>query len=321
MAAPIQPAEAKQFYTQVMPRFKYPGILGSQCAGIVDAIGSDVKKVKVGDPVAAGLNNYANGGDPARASFQRYAIAEEYEVISIGQDLSFVNAVALNTQTPGAALFKVLGLDRPPVPPAKPETKGQKILIWGGSSAMGALSICYAKLAGYEVVTTCSPHNFDLVKDLGADHVFDRNDPDVASKVIEFLPIAFWHDTISLPESIKPITQIAAVQHEQTREDIKLLTLLPVTAQFSPGMPELPPFLKAQMHFFKNKAPENQEHVEWLMGKPEQPGFLEQGLKGGWIRGLPGKSMGGLEKVEEGIKMVNEGENSGFKVVIEPWKE
>jgi len=151
MAAPVQPAEAKQFYSQIMPRFQYPGILGSQCAGIVDALGSGVTKFRLGDRVAAGLNNYANGGDPARASLQRYAIAEEYEVVNIGPKLPFTDAVALNTQTPGGALFKVLGLERPPVPPAKSESKGQKLLIWGGSGAMGALSICYAKLAGYEV--------------------------------------------------------------------------------------------------------------------------------------------------------------------------
>ena len=320
MAAPIQPAEAKQFYNQVMPRFKYPGILGSQCSGFVDAIGSDITKVKLGDRVAAGLNNYANGGDPTRASLQRYTIAEEYEVVNIGSELSFTQAVAWNSQTPLGALFKVLDLERPPVPPTKPDPKGQKILIWGGSSAMGALSICYAKLAGYEVVTTCSPHNFDLVREQGADHVFDRNDPEVVSKIKELLPVTFWHDTISLPESIAPLIQIAMAQHERTGEDIKLLTLLPITSQFSPGMPELPSFLKAQMHFFRNKAPENKDHVEWSMGKPGEQGFLEQGLQGGWIRGLPSKSLGGLDKVEEGIKMVHEGKNSGFKVVIEPWK-
>ena len=139
MAARVQPAEAKQFYTQLMARFKYPGILGSQCAGVVDAIGSDITKVRIGDYVASGVYKYANGGDPARASLQKYVIAEEYEVINIGPDLSFTDAVALTTQTLAGAL-KVLGIDRPSVPPKKPEPKGQKILIWGRSSAMGAVS-------------------------------------------------------------------------------------------------------------------------------------------------------------------------------------
>lgn len=323
-AAPIQPAEAKQALSQVMPRFKYPGILGSQCAGIVDKIGEGITKVEIGDRVSAGLNNYANGGDPSRASLQRFVIAEEYETIRIGDDLPFIEAVSINTQTPGGALFShtTLGLDRPSSePPLKPVPKGKKILIWGGSSAMGALSICYAKLAGYEVITTSSPKNFELVKARGADHVFDRNDPNVAERIQPLLPIDFWFDTISLADSVRKIIQLATVQHKQTNQDVKLLTLLPMNPQFTPGLPKIPSFLKTQMHLFKNKAPENKDHVEWLMGTPNKPGFLERGLRGGWIKGVPAKSIGGLDKVEEGIRMVHEGRNSGFKVVIEPWKE
>lgn len=116
----MQPADAKQYHQQIMPRFKYPGVLGSTCSGIVDKLGPDVSKIAVGDRVAAGLNNYANGGDPARASHQRYAIAEEYEVIEIGDTLPFTEAVSMNTQTPGNALFKGLGLEYPTVEP--PET-------------------------------------------------------------------------------------------------------------------------------------------------------------------------------------------------------
>lgn len=37
--------------------------------------------------------------------------------------------------------------------------------------SVGMLAIQLAKVAGYKVITTCSPHNFDLVKALGADHV------------------------------------------------------------------------------------------------------------------------------------------------------
>lgn len=303
-----------------MPRFKYPGILGSTCAGVVDKLGSGVSKVAVGDRVGAGLNNYANGGDPARASHQRYAIAEEYEVIKIGDTLSFVDAVSLNTQTPGNALFKGLGLEYPTVdPPAKPEPKNKTVLIWGGSSAMGALSVVYAKIAGYKVITTCSSHNIDIVKDLGADQVYERHDPELVERIKKDLPIDFWYDTISLPNSIGQIIEIAKAQHEKTNEDIKLITLLPTTAAFSPGMPEIPSFLKAQMLFFKNKAPENKEHVEWLMGTAERPGFIERGLRGGWIRGIPARSVGGLDKVQESLDTILKNKHSGVKLVVEPW--
>lgn len=42
---------------------------------------------------------------------------------------------------------------------------------------MGTVLIQLAKLSGYEVITTCSPADFSLVRSSGADHVFDYNDP------------------------------------------------------------------------------------------------------------------------------------------------
>lgn len=304
-----------------MPRFKYPGILGSTCSGIVDSVGPGVTKVAVGDRVAAGLNNYANGGDPARAAHQRYAIAEAYEVIKIGETLPFTEAVACNTQTPGNALFKGLGLEYPNVdPPEKQESRDKTVLIWGGSSAMGALSIKYAKLAGYNVVTTCSSHNVDMVKELGADKVFERHDPDLVEKMKkETLPIDFWFDTISLPNTIKQIIALAIAQHGKDGRDIKLLTLLPTSASVSPGMPEFPEFIKPQFLMFRNKEPQNKGHVEWMMGTDEKPGYVERGLRGGWIKGVPIESVGGLDKVSEGIDALHKNEHSGVKFVVEPW--
>lgn len=184
---------------------------------------------------------------------------------------------------------------------------------------MGALSIRYAKIAAYNVITTCSSHNIDTAKKLGADKVYDRHDPKIVDKIKKDLPIDFWYDTISLPNTIGQIIEIARAQHEDDGKDIKLLTLLPATSAFSPGMPEIPEFLKPQMLFFKNKAPENKEHVEWLMGTKEKPGFVERGLKGGWMKGIPVKSVGGLDKVQDALEVLIENKHSGVKFVVEPW--
>jgi hypothetical protein len=315
-AAPIQPAEGKVALAGIFPNFKYPAILGSTCAGVVDAIGEGVTKVQVGDRVAAGLNNYANGGDPARASLQRFAIAEDFEVVPIGPTLSFPDAVARNTQTPAAALFRGLGMDYPTVdPPAQPQPKGKKILIWGGSSAMGSLSIGYGKRAGYEVIATASKHNFDLVKGLGADYVFDRSDPTVVDQVAQLLPIDFWFDTISLPDSLEKVIALAERQRKESGQTIRVLTLLPTSSM--PGMPEIPEGIETQMFLFRGKAAENQAHVEWFLGKG---GYLERGLKEGWIVGVPPEVIGGLDAVQQGVKDITAGV-SGRKLVIDPWKE
>lgn len=56
--------------------------------------------------------------------------------------------------------------------PTEPSKEPFPLLIYGGSTATGMVGIQLAKLSGLTVITTCSPHNFDLVKSLGADAVF-----------------------------------------------------------------------------------------------------------------------------------------------------
>jgi NADPH:quinone reductase-like Zn-dependent oxidoreductase len=56
-------------------------------------------------------------------------------------------------------------------------------LVQGGSSSVGLFAVQLAKLIGYKVVATSSPHSFDLVKAYGADAVVDYHD--VASAVAQ----------------------------------------------------------------------------------------------------------------------------------------
>jgi NADPH:quinone reductase-like Zn-dependent oxidoreductase len=59
----------------------------------------------------------------------------------------------------------------------------RSILIWGGASSVGQYAIQFAKLGGLRVLTTASPKNFDLVKGLGADEVFDYRDERVVENI------------------------------------------------------------------------------------------------------------------------------------------
>ena len=84
----------------------------------------------------------------------------------------------------------------------------RSILIWGGASAVGQYAIQFAKLGGLRVLTTASPKNFDLVRGLGADEVFDYHDEGVVEKIREAtgnaLDIAI--DTISEGKTPEQVT-------------------------------------------------------------------------------------------------------------------
>jgi NADPH:quinone reductase-like Zn-dependent oxidoreductase len=64
---------------------------------------------------------------------------------------------------------------------------GETVLVWGGSTSVGSNAIQLAAAAGYEVITTASPHNFEYVKGLGAGQVFDYRSGSVVADVIAAL--------------------------------------------------------------------------------------------------------------------------------------
>ncbi|KAF3042728.1 hypothetical protein E8E12_009390 [Didymella heteroderae] len=155
-------------------------IVGCDYAGVVEEVGNGVKDVKVGDRVAG----FARGGDPAdhsNGAFAEHIKAKAGIHAKISENISWEDASTLGVgiTTVGQGLYQSLGL---PLPPAK-VSEPTPVLIYGASTATGTLAVQFAKLSGAVVFATASPHNFDLVKKLGADHVFDYNDPECGSKI------------------------------------------------------------------------------------------------------------------------------------------
>ncbi|KAL1884801.1 hypothetical protein Plec18167_002393 [Paecilomyces lecythidis] len=174
----------------LFPWIKYPFILGSDLAGEVVEVGSLVSKFKVGDRVL-GL---AVGADPdsnnaADSAFQHYTAVRENLASRIPERLSYEEAAVLPLclATAASALFgeDSLALQLPTVPPRA--STGKAVLIWGGSTSVGSNAIQLAVAAGYEVITTASPKNFDYVKRLGASKVFDYKKKTVVREMIHVL--------------------------------------------------------------------------------------------------------------------------------------
>jgi len=168
---------------------KYPFILGSDLAGEVVEVGTAVTRFKVGDRVlghAVGTDKKRNSA--AEGAFQTYTVVLAHMAAPIPSDLSYENAavlpLALSTAACGLFQKDHLALH---YPSATPTPTGQTLLIWGGSTSVGSNAIQLAVAAGYEVVTTSSPKNFDYVKKLGASEVFDYNSKTVVEDIITAL--------------------------------------------------------------------------------------------------------------------------------------
>jgi NADPH:quinone reductase-like Zn-dependent oxidoreductase len=164
----------------------YPTVLGSDTAGEVAEVGKEVTRFRVGDRVlghAVGTDKDSNSA--AEGTFQHYTVVLERMAAPIPDAMPFEDAAVLPlaVSTAACGLFQAdqLGLRHPS---AKPEPTGETLLVWGGSTSVGSNAIQLAAAAGYEVITTASPRNFDYVKSLGAAQVFDYNSPSVVPDII-----------------------------------------------------------------------------------------------------------------------------------------
>jgi NADPH:quinone reductase-like Zn-dependent oxidoreductase len=136
--------------------------LGSDIAGVVEAVGADVTGFVPGDAVFGDIL-YTQGG------FAEYVCAKETDLILKPSGLSFVEAAAL-PQTAVIALQGIRDVGR--------VRAGQRVLINGAGGGTGCIAIQLAKLLGAEVTGVDSAQKFELMRSLGADHVIDYEKQD-----------------------------------------------------------------------------------------------------------------------------------------------
>jgi NADPH:quinone reductase-like Zn-dependent oxidoreductase len=128
--------------------------LGTDLAGWVEAVGSNVTQFQPGDEVFG----------VAPGAFAEYACAAENKLALKPGNLSFEAAAAV----PVAAFTALQGLrDKGGIQP------GQRVLIYGASGGVGTFAVQIAKSFGAEVTAVCSTRNLDMVRSIGADHVID----------------------------------------------------------------------------------------------------------------------------------------------------
>lgn len=133
-------------------------ILGADVAGEVEAVGSEVKELKVEDAVFGDLSGKHWGG------LGEYVCARESTLALKPEHLSFTQAAA----TPQAGLLALQGLLSDGV--IEP---GQEVLINGAGGGVGTFAVQIAKAWGARVTGVDSAEKLPLIRSLGADAVFD----------------------------------------------------------------------------------------------------------------------------------------------------
>ncbi len=164
-------------------------IAGSDAAGIVWAVGSKVKRWKVGDEVVVHCNQddgddeECNGGDPMFSptqriwgyetpdgSFAQFARVQSQQLMPRPKHLSWEEA-ACYTLTLATAYRMLFGHAPHQLRP------GQNVLVWGASGGLGVFGVQLAAAAGANAIGVISDETKrDYVLSLGAKGVINRKD-------------------------------------------------------------------------------------------------------------------------------------------------
>ncbi|MCJ1446233.1 MAG: hypothetical protein MMC23_006738 [Stictis urceolatum] len=182
------PTDVQSFDTNV---FGDDAVLGCDFVGTVEQLGDGVTSFERGD-VIAGL--IWGGEIKGLGAYSEYTIADEHICFKVpkGTSLEEASTIPLASLTSWLALFSkdCLNIDRS-------RGSDMSLLVWGGSSSVGLYAIQIAAAYGFNIVTTCSEKNFDLVRKYGAHHVFDYKDSGIAHKIFQAMPsIRYVFDTI-----------------------------------------------------------------------------------------------------------------------------
>lgn len=152
---------------RITPPPVVPHVGGYQAAGIVEAVGEDVTRFRVGDAVV-GFN--WQGSHAAL-----FAVPEHYAYpLPEGIDLDVAATVPVTFGTASDALFEFGGLQ-----------PGETVLIQGGAGGVGLAAVQLARRAGARVIVTASStERLERLAGFGADEGIDYRSEDIGDRVL-----------------------------------------------------------------------------------------------------------------------------------------
>jgi NADPH:quinone reductase-like Zn-dependent oxidoreductase len=147
------------------------GIIGEVFSGVIEKIGTRIKRFKVGDQVY-GLTGMSLGAYADYKCMKEIDSKKGCIAIKPG-NITFEDA----TSAAYGGLLAFQFLEKGNIQPK------QKVLIYGASGTSGTIAVQYAKYLGAEVTAVCSEKNIQFVKSLGADKILDYTKADSISKL------------------------------------------------------------------------------------------------------------------------------------------
>jgi len=170
VAAAVNPIDWKirQGHLKTMVPYVFPLTLGWDFSGVIEALGSEVSSLAVGDAVFSRPDIRRDG------SYAEYVAVRAVEIARKPKTISHIEAASIPLVgiTAWETIVSVGNL-----------VAGQKALIHAASGGVGSLAVQIAKSRGAHVVATTSSANIELVRSLGADQVIDYRNQRFTDKV------------------------------------------------------------------------------------------------------------------------------------------
>lgn len=281
-------------------------VLGCDFAGLIVEIGPDVPSGlrTIGQRVA-GLTH---GGIGPNGAFSEYVTVPAALTIVLPDRTSFEDAAQIPVAcfTTCQALYQCLHLPTP----LGGEHEQESVLIWSGSSATGYYAVQFAKLAGLHVITTSSPSNFKLMKDIGADEVYDYAPSHTPRRIFASTDGKLKHAMDCISQDRTPNQVSTAL----SKDGGTIATLLPYVSRTKGVRTE---FILAYSIFGKAITvpfmyPAKQDHYDNAV---KYAALISEVLHKHEVKPIPSKLFPhGLESVKDGFEYMQAGKVHGEKV-------
>ncbi|KAI0047241.1 dehydrogenase [Auriscalpium vulgare] len=287
---------------------KVGAVVGHDFAGVVENLGPDVPEGlrTLGERVAG----FTRGGISANGAFSQYVVASaKFGVVHLPDSWTFEDGAQLGV-APFTALQMLYQSHTFPKPPAV-VSPSVPLLVSGAASSVGQWAVQLAKISGLYVVATASQKNAALVKSLGADEVYDYNDPEVGQKIKASTKGALKHAVDTISEGKTPQLVFDAFSEEGG----VVAAILPYATPPRDNIKVVNSFAfdnLGKSYDLPRKHVATPEANERVYGHAK---LLEQLIADGKLKPNPVNVIpGGLAGVSDGFQYMLEGKVSGQKI-------